>query len=151
MAVATHVFRVALNGAPKIWREIEIGSKSTLYSLAEGIMRSFDFDFDHAFSFYSQMKGRYLDSMPRYELFNDIGEDTGGYGVERVKVEQAFTTPKQKMLFLFDYGDGWEFSLELLRFGTSEKRLPKAQILAAKGVAPVQYPQPDDEEESEEE
>lgn len=40
--------------------------------LAQLIVECFDFDFDHAFGFYSKLKGNIYDSPIRYELFVDI-------------------------------------------------------------------------------
>ena len=50
-ATETLVIRASL--APKIYRDLEIAATSTLHALAESIVWSFDFDFDHAFGFYS--------------------------------------------------------------------------------------------------
>src|SRR4051794_11853252 len=95
MSVGKHVFRIALRGSPRCVREIEVDSLSTLYALARGIVGAFDFSFDHCFGFYPPGKRVALDAMPRYELFNDIGEDTGGFGVERVKVTDVFAAARQ--------------------------------------------------------
>ena len=66
----THVFRVSLS--PKVYRDFEILSAKSLYDLAEQIVRVFNFDFDHAFGFYSKLTGHVFDSPVRYELFADI-------------------------------------------------------------------------------
>ena len=63
----TLVFRASLTS--KIYRDIEIAGTGSLYALAQAIVRSFDFDFDHAFGFYSKLKGNIYDSPVRYELF----------------------------------------------------------------------------------
>ncbi len=63
----TLVFRASLT--PKIYRAFEIAGTASLYTLARAIARSFDFDFDHAFGFYSKLKGNIYDSPVRYELF----------------------------------------------------------------------------------
>lgn len=72
----TFVFRASLR--PKIYRDLEIASTSSLHTLAQAIVRFFDFDFDHAFGFYSKLKGNIYDSPVRYELFVDIGEGEEG-------------------------------------------------------------------------
>jgi hypothetical protein len=85
----TLVFRASLG--PKIYRDIEIAGTSSLYTLAQAIVRSFDFDFDHAFGFYSKLKGNIYDSPVRYELFVDIGESEGdARSVKRTRVIKAF-------------------------------------------------------------
>jgi len=102
----THILRASLR--PKLYRDIEIDSGKSLYDLAEGIVRAFDFDLDHAFGFYSKLTGHYHDSPIKYELFADLegGESDAG-SVKHTKVAQAFPDVGSKMLFLFDYGDEW--------------------------------------------
>src|SRR4051794_34888320 len=77
----------------------------------EAIAAAFDFDFDHAFGFYSGLTpAKMMREHPRYELFADIGEaDPGVFGVKKTKVAQAFPAIGHTMMFLFDYGDGWHF------------------------------------------
>ena len=76
--VETHIFRVTLRDEPSVYRDIEIGSAASLAKLAEGIVHAFDFEFDHAFGFYPDTKGRaVMRGRPAYELFADMGEATG--------------------------------------------------------------------------
>jgi hypothetical protein len=72
----TLVFRASL--PPKIYRAFEVEDTSSLYELAETIIRAFDFDFDHAFGFYNKLKGNIYDSRIRYELFVDMEERERG-------------------------------------------------------------------------
>ena len=79
----THIFRVSL--AAKLYREIEIASTNKLYDLAKAIIRSFEFDFDHAFGFYSKLSGNIYDSPAKYELFADMGE-SDARSVKRTRI-----------------------------------------------------------------
>jgi hypothetical protein len=141
----THIFRASLR--PKLYRDIEIDSGKSLYDLAEGIVGAFDFDFDHAFGFYSKLTGHYFDSPSKYELFADLeGGESDAKSVKRTKVAQAFPDVGSKMLFLFDYGDQWEFKVEVIGLG---EKVPKARypkVLAIVGKAPPQYPDLEEEE-----
>jgi hypothetical protein len=140
----TLVFRASLR--PKIYRDIEIAGTSSLYALAQAIVRSFDFDFDHAFGFYSKLKGNIYDSTVRYELFVDIGEGEGdARSVKRTRVIKAFPSVGTKMRFLFDYGDGWEFLVELVKQKPKEPQVKLPRLLISAGKAPAQYPDPEDE------
>ena len=69
---STHVFRVRL--WPKVYRDIEIDSRKSLYDLAAAIVRAFGFDFDHAFGFFSKLTGHIYDLPVRYELFADLDD-----------------------------------------------------------------------------
>jgi hypothetical protein len=140
----TLIFRASLS--PKVYRAFEIAGTSSLYVLAQAIVRSFDFDFDHAFGFYSKLKGNIYDSPVRYELFVDMGEGEGkARSVKRTRVVEAFPSVGIKMRFLFDYGDGWEFLVELVEKKPKEPKVKLPRLLISAGQAPAQYPDPEDD------
>lgn len=73
------VFKVTLKDVfkraeGKPHRLIAIESDDTLYDLAEAIVGSFNFDFDHAFGFYDNLRDPYR-SKVQYELFADEDEE----------------------------------------------------------------------------
>src|SRR5271169_2144130 len=127
----TLVFRTSLR--PKIYRDIEIAGTGSLYTLAQAIVRSFDFDFDHAFGFYSKLKGNIYDSPVRYELFVDIGEgEADARSVKRTRAIKAFPSVGTKMRFLFDYGE-WEFLVELVKRKPKEPKAKLPRLLISAG------------------
>jgi Plasmid pRiA4b ORF-3-like protein len=137
----TQVFRVSLN--PKLYRDIEIPSSKKLYDLASAIVAAFGFDFDHAFGFYSLLKGNVLQSPVKYELFadmDDIGEESDAGSVERTHIPEAFQEIGHKMTFLFDYGDNWEFRVELIGKNAKERGVKYSRVVKKVGTAPEQYP-----------
>ncbi len=141
----TQVFRVSLN--PKLYRDIEIASSKKLYDLASAIVAAFGFDFDHAFGFYSLLKGNVLQSPVKYELFadmDDIGEESDAGSVRRTGIPEAFPGIGHKMTFLFDYGDGWEFRVELIGKGVKERGVKYPLVRKKVGQAPDQYPAEDE-------
>lgn len=142
----TLILRAALEHDKSIYRDIEIESSKSLYKLAEAIIASFGFDFDHAFGFYSGLTPRKMyDARPRYELFADMDEaDPGILGVKKTKVAQAFPEVGHKMLFLFDYGDEWLFRVSVKGQCTKLPKTRYPRLVASKGEAPEQYPDPDD-------
>jgi len=140
----TLIFRVSL--APDVYRAFEIADTSSPYALAQAIVRSFDFDFDHAFGFYSKLKGNIYESPVRYELFVDMGEgEDEALSVKRTRVTEASPSTGTKMRFLFDYGDGWEFLVELIKRKPKEPKGKLPRLLVSAGKAPAQYPNPEDE------
>jgi hypothetical protein len=140
----TLVFRASLT--PKIHRDFEITATSSLYALAQAIVRFFDFDFDHAFGFYTSLKGNIYDSPVQYELFVDMGEgESDARSVKRTRIIDAFPKVGTKMLFLFDYGDEWVFLVELVKREPREPKIRLPRLLSSVGEAPVQYPDPEDE------
>ena len=140
----TLIFRASLT--PKVYRAFEIADTSSLYTLAQAIVWSFEFDFDHAFGFYSKLKGNIYDSPVRYELFVDMGESEGeARSVKRTRVAEAFPSVGTTMRFLFDYGDGWEFLVEFVKRKPKEPKVKLPRLLISAGQAPAQYPDPEDE------
>ena len=61
-------------------------------------------------------------------------------GVKGTKLQSVFKRPGDKMMFLFDYGDGWRFVVELKDIQRAERWDLKPIILERVGKAPLQYP-----------
>jgi hypothetical protein len=119
---------------------------SSLYALAPAITRFFDFDFDHAFGFYSKLTGNIYDSPVRYELFVDIGGGEGdARSVKRTRLMEVFPSIGTGMRFLFDYGDEWVFRVELVKRQPKEPKVTLPRLLMSAGKAPAQDPDPEDE------
>src|ERR1700730_15041620 len=101
---------------------------------------------DHAFGFYNKLKGNIYDSRIQYELFVDMGEsESEARSVKRTRVDEAFRSVGTKMRFLFDYGDNWEFLVELIKRKPKEPKVKLPRLLLSAGKAPTQYPDHDDE------
>jgi hypothetical protein len=139
----THVIRVSLSKT--VYRDIELPSRKSLYDLASSIVTAFDFDFDHAFGFYSKLTGNYYESPIKYELFADMGE-SGARSVKKTPVAEAFPAVKAKLLFLFDYGDEWLFKAECVSRGDKMPKVKYPRIVKSAGTAPEQYPQFDEDD-----
>jgi len=126
----------------KAVRKIKIAGSRSLYNFARVITKAFGFSFDHPFGFYDSF-GNLRNAKRMYELFTDIGEQTifpTAQGVKKTKISQAFINQGEKMLFLFDYGDEWRFSVELKEMRKTEEQESEPVILESTGKAPVQYP-----------
>lgn len=150
-----YLFRTVLEvtnekGKKKPYREIAIGETQSLSTLARAIVEAFGFDFDHCYGFYDNVVDIY-ESKEMYELFTDLGEDPspGAAGVERTKIARAFPRVGKTMCFLFDYGDGWHFTVTLLEKTPVDRKTRYPIVTASTGEAPEQYP-PLDEEDDEE-
>ena len=64
--------------------------------------------------------------------------DEEPYGDDAIVSELGFYKG-QKILYLFDYGDSWEFVVQLVDIDENEKEIKKPLITEIKGVAPPQY------------
>ncbi len=131
-----------LEREPKAIRKIQIEADKTLYPLAEAIIKSFSFKFDHCFGFYSSFERNITKAERLYELFVDCNESPseGAKSVKKTKITEVFTTAGEKMLFLFDYGDEWRFSVELKEIKEGENQGMKTAVIESLGKAPKQYP-----------
>jgi len=133
-----------LPAGKEVLRTIAVSGNKNLYHLADVIVSSFDFMFDHCFAFYGDVNGQPNRTQKEiYELFVDIGEEpTAPYaqGVKKVKIATAFPEIGKTMLFRFDYGDDWRFAVELKesRQIMLGEKLPA--VLKKTGKAPLQYP-----------
>ena len=147
---ATLILHVMPPRSTKVYRDIEIGATQSLYVLARAICKAFDFYFDHAFGFYTGLTDReLLKKHPMYELFVDMGEadEKRAISVKKTKVTGAFPAVGYTMTFLFDYGDEWLFRVKLIEAGTRIAKVRYPRVVATRGDAPMQYPEPDDEDE----
>lgn len=98
------------------------------------IQEAFNFDADptHLYSFF--MSGKAWDRYSEY-----CHPEADGAPATRVRIESLSLKPGQKFLYLFDYGDQWEFEVEFLKEGTPEKSI-YPRIIDLRGEAPEQYP-----------
>jgi hypothetical protein len=115
-----------------IWRKIKISHKHSLNALHLAIQEAFDFDDDHLYSFFMDGK-RYSKN-----AYNSPYCNEGPYADEAIIGELGLYIG-QKILYLFDYGDSWEFQVQLLGIDEKEFMLNDPQIIEAKGEAPSQY------------
>jgi len=126
-------------------RTIAVSANDSLYDLAYSIVNSFDFDFDHCFGFYNNLKDSYQSS-EGYELFADIGEESQFPGVKKTIIYKAYDEINKKLLFLFDYGDNWEFITQLIKIEDLKAGEKYPKVIDSEGESPEQYPGFDDED-----
>ncbi|HEY4245265.1 MAG TPA: hypothetical protein VGM64_00340 [Lacunisphaera sp.] len=122
---------------------IVLGGDWSLHELAEFIIKTVGFDFDHAFEFCDNLKDPYR-SKERYTLFADTGDgEPGDHSVKRTQVAGVFQ-PKRKMLFHFDYGDDWFFLVTCTAVKESAAKRRFKKVISTGGTPPEQYPNPDE-------
>ncbi|HEY3319787.1 MAG TPA: hypothetical protein VGP72_04850 [Planctomycetota bacterium] len=125
----TFVFRVSLG--KETWRTIAMSGEHTLDDLHMAIQSAFKFDNDHLYGFYMDNK-RYSKN-----CYNDSRGEEGPFADEAV-IGQLDVWLHQRFLYIFDFGDQWEFSVELLEIRDQRhKGAPK--ILVRMGKSPQQY------------
>lgn len=145
----TYIIRAKLKQDKRIYRDIEVREDILLYDFARTIMDSFEFDFDHLFGFGNNPDNFYR-STAQYEVkhndtFSSLFEEEEAGDVKKTVISGVdfFAKEKDKMSFLFDFGDDWEFEIELIGFGEKERKVKYPRVLKVNGKAPQQYPEYD--------
>jgi Plasmid pRiA4b ORF-3-like protein len=150
----THIFEINLLDDPsprrrRIMREIEVCENSNLFDLAGAIVGAYGFDFDHAFGFFSRTGEDYFNSEKKYELFADMPDIAADHpqsgSVRGTQVSSVWKILGTTMMFLFDYGDMWRFTVRLVGFGVAKPKTKYPKILKKTGSPPEQYPAAEEE------
>lgn len=125
---------------------IAISGSINLYGLAEHVIDTIQFDFDHAFGFYGNLDDIYK-SEEAYTLFADMGDPVNKVerSVQKTLIGDVFEKGK-KMVFRFDYGDDWQFLLTCKKIEAESSKRKVRKVISEKGERPVQYPDIEDEE-----
>jgi hypothetical protein len=116
-----------------LWRRIAVPGGLTMDTLATTIINAFEFTHDHLY---------------RFSYRNSFGVEkhiTHPYLEEEpltseVLVGQVPLREGQSMIYLYDFGDQWEFDVTLERVDPPVRAMKKPKILDARGEAPEQYP-----------
>lgn len=124
-----YVFKVSLHKS--CWRTIQLSESHTLLDLHQLIQHAFDFDDDHLYAFY--MDGKKYGQMGYYSALDMRGPFVNEIGIRELHLYEG-----QRFLYLFDFGDEWEFSVEVFSI-TPGKPRSKAAILDGIGESPRQY------------
>jgi len=135
-----YLFRVVLKWARQVWRTIEVRGDQTLDDLHRAIQQAFGWDNDHLYAFF--MSGKRWD--PATEYTDPRAED--GRRADVVRIVALKLAPRQRFLYLFDYGDELLHDVWLVSVGPVEAAVKYPRIVQVHGGAPPQYPSEDEEE-----
>lgn len=140
----------ALHGSGReVIREIAIACDQSLADLAEAILGAFDFECDHCFGFYSDIKRkRGVSPEEVYEVFVDAEVETvypHARSVEKTRIVEVFNDFGKQMRFVFDYGEEWEFLITFVENYPPKQGQKLPCVLKSVGQAPEQYPDYEDD------
>lgn len=124
-----YLFKVALNHS--CWRTVQLSESHTLLDLHELIQEAFAFDDDHLYAFYMDRKkfSKHCYNSPL---------DSNGPFVNDAKIGNLHLYEGQRFLYLFDFGDEWEFNIDIMKITEGIENV-SALICDRKGNAPLQY------------
>ena len=113
---------------------IRCASTHTFMDLHYAIQEAFEFDDDHLYSFFLDGKRYSKNAVNRRET-----EDDGSPKADEFTLGDAKLRNNQRLLYLFDYGDCWEFDIvvKVAEDGTDAPKVPT--VLKTKGKPPRQY------------
>jgi hypothetical protein len=126
----TYTFKI---GWDQMWRRIAIGAAAMLDELALVILDAVDFDNDHLYQF--TLQTRFGTSL---EITHPYLQDSAVFTNE-VRVGDLPLRVGHMMIFLFDFGDNWEFGVTLEKVDENRK-IKRPELLESHGEAPEQYP-----------
>jgi len=128
-------FRVGLSR--DCFRVIQCSGSHTFEAFHLAIQKAFDFDNDHLYAFYMDgRRGRRSINAPYCEEPPSADE---------VRIGEARMHVKQKILYLFDFGDSWRFDVTLVSICDSDTVLLRPIVTESVGESPEQYPSFDED------
>ncbi len=151
-----YLFKVALMHNKRIYRNIEMFENQTLADLHEAIFDAFDRYEEHLYSFFLTRKatkstGTIYDS-PEYTHPMAIQQDPGigfkkQYNAEKSSVNKLGLKEKDKVYYLFDFGDDWWHEVTLLKITEALDSNEYPNIVKIVGESPPQYSDYEEDEE----
>lgn len=125
----TYIVKASLGN---IWRRIAIPGNLDFDWLSSAILNAFRFDHDHLYSFI--YKNRFgLETRINHPYLEEP------LFADKVAVQDVLRQPGMSMIFLYDFGDNWEFTVELERIDPVDPALEKPKVLKKHGKSPEQY------------
>jgi hypothetical protein len=122
------------------FRVLSIPNLFTLSKFANAILESYEFELDHMYGFYDNLNN-WAQSDEFYVMEEEENPGNCNGFVNQVTVSEVFNRPEKKMLFVFDFGDEWKFTVEYLKQENPEGKVKlAASVIESVGDAPPQYP-----------
>lgn len=125
---------------PKCYRVIRISAEAMLEDLHLAIQRIFDFDNDHLYAFF-------LNGATNYKAGNVFSDPRGmvsepEYPADAFSLKEIGLYPGKELLYLFDFGDNWQFLLQVIAIEDTREIAAghTFELIKTKGEAPEQYP-----------
>lgn len=131
-----YTFKVSLH--KETWSKIQLSAHDTLHDLHILIQQAFEFEDDHMYSFF-------MDGKPWSKNEFKCPLDDEGPCSDEVEIGELDLIEKQNFIYIFDYGDGWRFNIEVFEIKNEENEECNPKIIESKGERPQQYPDYDDE------
>jgi hypothetical protein len=143
---AVYIFRFKYT-RKLLWREIAIFGHQTLLDLAETLIAWMNFANDHMHGFsLKTLANKPLLRYNKFSIYAPYWEDDPypTLKTNEVRIADVDWQNYPKWNFIFDFGDGHEFDLELRKIIENPSKFKSDLLLPTcidqRGVAPLQYP-----------
>ena len=152
--MTTYRFRVKYEHDPtSLWRDIVVGTDRTLNEFQSVLNSAVGLNQDHLWFFGADQE--YWDSDVKYTRPGEVEQSAGGMRRDGEEYDAGETTVGQmarqldlderdRICYLFDYGDEWRFYAILKAIDADGSRDREPEIVKAKGDPVEQYPSPGD-------
>lgn len=120
--------KVILRGSrPSIWRRVEIDADVTLFRLHEVLQVVMGWTDSHLHQF-RRGSTYYGQSDPEFGMHRE--------NERRIRLREVLRKPKDRMIYEYDFGDGWEHDILLEASDAVPGGPPPVRVLAGKGACP---------------
>jgi uncharacterized protein YtpQ (UPF0354 family) len=117
-------------------RTIKLTGDNTLDDLSELINDAFDFDNDHLYSFSFNRKEILGEDSYQPYIEDSFFDNT--HNSSDIPIQDIITKEKQKVYYLFDFGDSWHFDILVQKIEETDEHID-GEILKSVGIL-NQYP-----------
>lgn len=128
----SYIFNVSVGKASC---KIVVPANISLDELAYGILAAFDFDNDHLYEFIYKNEYGIEESIAHPFLDRDDEYCTADCPVGYMPLYKGMT-----FIFHFDFGDDWEFKIQVEAVPPTESDYPELTVIEKRGTPPEQYP-----------
>ena len=118
---------------PPVWRRLLVPEQFTFLRMHKLIQAAFGWDDYHLFQFSpTGYASQPLIALPMED--DSLFADEKKLNAAKIKLHEIFNMPKQKFIYIYDFGDDWVHQVTLEKI-TDEKIL-RSTLLAGKGACP---------------
>lgn len=129
-------FRILLEDVDDFYRDIEIMANSTFEDLHKAIIQSVDFDGQEIASFYiCDSKWNRKKEIVLIDM-SDEGTENPPLVMSKCKLAEYVDDPHQHMIYVYDFLNFYEFSIELSKIFPAEKNVVYPRCIKKSGIVP---------------
>ena len=128
MAGTRYRLKVTLRGSrPAIWRRVEVNADVSLFGLHQILQVVMGWTDSHLHE-YRRGSTCYGQSDPEFGM--------RGENERRIRLREVLRKPKDRMVYEYDFGDGWEHDVVLESSGLPVEGGPEVRVVAGRGACP---------------